>query len=59
LFSDSQKSLIQLTHPFSHFYVVLIYYWTWSLPEYSWNTARWTLNNNQSINPSLFYNLIG
>jgi hypothetical protein len=26
LFSDSQKSLIQLTHPFSHFYVVLIYY---------------------------------
>jgi hypothetical protein len=24
LFSDSQKSLIQLTHPFSHFYVVFI-----------------------------------
>ena len=25
-------------------------YWTCSQPEYSWNTVRWTSNNNQSIN---------
>ena len=25
-------------------------YWTCSQPEYSWNTVRWTSNNNKSIN---------
>ena len=50
IFSGIQKSLTRLTQPFTHFYVVLIYYWTYSRPEYTWNTARWTLINNQSIN---------
>ena len=31
------------------FYIVCIYYWTCSRPEYSWNTVRWPLSNNQSI----------
>ena len=38
-FSGSQKSLSWLTHPFSHFYIVCIYYFC-SCPEYSWNTVR-------------------
>ena len=50
IFSGIQKSLTRLTQPFTHFYVVLKYYWTYSRPEYSWNTTRWTLINNQSIN---------
>ena len=25
-------------------------YWTCSQPEYTWNTVRWTSNNNKSIN---------
>ena len=34
-----------------------IYYWNWncSCPEYSWHTASWTLNNNQSIKPTVKY----
>ena len=51
-FSDSQKSLIRVTHPFPHFCIVIKYYWACYCPEYSWNTARWTLSNNQSINQS-------
>jgi hypothetical protein len=50
IFSGIQKSLTRLTEPFSHFSVVLTYNWTYSRPEYSWNTARWALINNQSIN---------
>jgi hypothetical protein len=50
IFSGIQKSLTRLTQPFTHFYVVFLYYWTYSRPEYSWNTARWTLINNQSTN---------
>jgi hypothetical protein len=38
--SGSQKLFAQLTHSFPDF----------SLAEYSWNTDRWTLSNNQSIN---------
>lgn len=54
IFSGIQKSLTRLTQPFTHFYVVLIYYWTYSRPEYSWNT----LINNQSINlPRPWHNL--
>jgi hypothetical protein len=47
LCSGSQKSL---THPNPHFYKVFIYYWTCYRPDYSWNTDRLTLCNNQSIN---------
>lgn len=38
--SGSQKLFAQLTHSFPDF----------PLAEYSWNTDRWTLSNNQSIN---------
>ena len=31
-----------------HFYIVFILYWNCSGPEYSWNTACWTLINNLS-----------
>jgi hypothetical protein len=50
--NDSQKSLTPLTHPFSNFYIVFVYHWTCYRPERSWNTSRWTLNNNRSINQS-------
>jgi hypothetical protein len=30
--------------------IIFIYYWTCSRTKYSWNTARWTLSNNRSIN---------
>ena len=49
IFSGIQKSLTRLIQPFTHSYVVLIYYWTYSRPKHSWNTARWMLIN--SINP--------
>ena len=39
-----------ISHSLAHFYIVFIYYWTYSCPTYSWNTNRWTLSNNQSIN---------
>ena len=48
-FSVSLKSFTRLSHPFSHFYIGSIYYWTCSYPKYSWNTVRWTLINNPSI----------
>lgn len=50
--SSSQKPLTRLTHLFPGFYIAPIYYWTWYRPEYSWNTAIWTLKSmiNQSIN---------
>jgi hypothetical protein len=43
-------SLTRLIYPFPQFYIVFVYYWTCSRPEYSWNTACWTFSNNQSIN---------
>jgi hypothetical protein len=39
-----------------------IHYWTWSRPEWIWNSARWTLSNTQSINqciPTRFVRLGG
>jgi hypothetical protein len=36
-------------NPFLISILFLLYYWTCSHPEFSWNTARWTLNKNQSI----------
>ena len=53
LYSGSQKSLIQLTHPFTHYFIVFIYYWTCSGSEYICNTVWWMLSNNQSINQSI------
>jgi hypothetical protein len=50
-YSYVNKSSISFIHPFPHFYIICIYHWTCSCLEYSWNTARWTLSNNQSINP--------
>jgi len=32
--------IFQLIHPFPHFYIVFIYYWTCSRPENKWNIAR-------------------
>ena len=43
------KSLTRFPHPFSHFYIVFLYYWTCSRPEYNWKTARWTISSNQSM----------
>jgi hypothetical protein len=43
------KLLTRLIHPFTHFYIVFIYYLTCSRPEYCWNTACFMLSNNQSI----------
>ena len=36
---------------------IFMYCWICSRSEYIWNTARWTLSNNQSINQS-FCNII-
>ena len=47
--SGSQKSWTRLTHPFSCFYIILIYHWACSHLKYGRNTARWTLSSNQSI----------
>jgi hypothetical protein len=52
-FSGSQMFLTQLTHPFPLSYIVFIYKWTCSCPDYSLITARWTLSSNQLINQSL------
>ena len=46
--SDSSTSLTRLTQPFSHLFIVCIY-WSYPRSEYSCNTASWTLNNNKPI----------
>jgi len=47
--SICQKSFLRF-FPFLPFVCINFRYWqTCSRPEYSWNTARWTLNNYQSI----------
>jgi hypothetical protein len=51
--------LTRLIHPFPHFYVVFIYHWICSRPEYSWNTVHWTLSKiSQSINENYIFKKI-
>jgi hypothetical protein len=46
-----QSKVAALVDPSLHlFYLVFINCWTCSHPEYSWNTVRWMLRNNQLIN---------
>jgi hypothetical protein len=37
----------------THFSVYFIYCWTFSRPEYTWNSCAWPLRNHQSINQSV------
>ena len=45
----------RLTSSFPHFYIVFIYYWICSRPEYSWITAWEALSNNQSYQCTSIY----